>query len=97
MQNLIKTKGGQLVVLPTAAEDAVITAAALADPDAQPLTDADLASMRPVRGRPVLANKKMMLSLRVDPQVLTALRATGDGWQTRAAAVLKEAVENGRV
>ena len=32
-----------------------------------------------------------------DPAVLAKLRASGDGWQTRAAAVLKEAVETGRL
>jgi uncharacterized protein (DUF4415 family) len=36
------------VIMPTDEEDAEITAAALSDPDAQPLTDEELARMRPV-------------------------------------------------
>ena len=40
---------------PTPEEDAVITAAALSDPDNSPLTDEQLALFRPMRGRPRLA------------------------------------------
>ena len=36
------------VIRPTPEEDAEITAAALSDPDAQPLTDEELAQFRPV-------------------------------------------------
>jgi uncharacterized protein (DUF4415 family) len=42
------------VVWPTPEEDAAITAAALADPDAQPLTDEQLSRMRPVWDHPDL-------------------------------------------
>jgi uncharacterized protein (DUF4415 family) len=35
--------------MPTEEEDATITAAALSDPDAQPLTDAQLGAMVPMR------------------------------------------------
>jgi len=38
-----------------------------------------------------------MISLRVDPDVLTALRASGRGWQTRVNALLREAVTKGKV
>jgi uncharacterized protein (DUF4415 family) len=38
-----------------------------------------------------------MLSMRVDVEVLTRLRASGKGWQTRVNALLKEAVEQGRL
>lgn len=37
------------IIAPTAEEDRLITAAALADPDALPLTDAQLRKMRPAR------------------------------------------------
>lgn len=43
------------IIIPTDAEDAEITAAALSDSDAQPLTDEDLARMKPYKsvfGRP---------------------------------------------
>ena len=45
------------------------------------------------RGRPagsVKADAKVAINLRVDPDVLTALRATGPGWQTRVNAILRE-------
>ena len=45
------------------------------------------------RGRPagsVAAVSKEPVKLRLDPDVLAALRATGDGWQTRMDAALKE-------
>jgi hypothetical protein len=39
------------IILPTDEEDAAITAGALADPDAQPLTDSELAQFKPGRSR----------------------------------------------
>lgn len=44
------------------------------------------------RGRPKLAAPREMVSLRLEPEVLAALRATGRGWQTRVNALLREAV-----
>ena len=44
------------------------------------------------RGRPKIANPREMVSLRLEPEVLAALRATGRGWQTRVNALLREAV-----
>lgn len=41
------------------------------------------------RGRPPVAEKKQLVTLRLDPAVLAGLRATGPGWQTRVNAVLK--------
>lgn len=44
------------------------------------------------RGRPagsVAAVTKEPVKLRLDPDVLAALRATGDGWQTRINAMLR--------
>ncbi len=38
-----------------------------------------------------------MLSMRADPDVLAHLRASGKGWQTRVNALLREAVEQGRL
>ena len=45
------------------------------------------------RGRPagsVKADAKVAINLRVDPDVLAALRATGPGWQTRMDAALRD-------
>ena len=97
MQKMIKTRAGREIILPTAEEDAAINAAALSDPDAQPLSDAELARLRPARGRPVVAVKRPMLSMRVDPDVLAHLRASGKGWQTKVNALLRQAVEQGKM
>jgi uncharacterized protein (DUF4415 family) len=40
-------------------------------------------------GRPRSVAPKRLVSLRIDPAVLTSFRATGAGWQTRISAVLK--------
>jgi uncharacterized protein (DUF4415 family) len=79
-------------ILPTPEEDAAITAAALSDPDAQPLTDAELAQFRPARGRgrPPQDITKIPTSLRLDARVVSAFKATGEGWQTRMNDALLE-------
>ena len=100
---------GQMVLLPTPDEDAAITAAALSDPDAQPLTAEELAQMHPVwefpdlvailqkhgqLGRPPLpaTDRKQRVTLYLDPDILTALKQDGKGWQTRANAALRRAL-----
>jgi uncharacterized protein (DUF4415 family) len=83
------------IVMPTVEEDAAITAAALSDPDAQPLTDAQLGAMVPMktlRGRPRTANPKRLVSVRYSPEVITYFKSTGDGWQARMDGVLREYV-----
>lgn len=42
------------------------------------------------RGRPVQATHKQPVTLRLDPEALAQWRATGKGWQTRAAQVLAD-------
>ena len=83
------------VVMPTNEEDAVIVAAAKADPDAQPLTPAQLKAMVPMRtlrGRPKSPNPKQLVSVRYSPEVLAYFKATGDGWQSRMDGVLRQYV-----
>lgn len=41
-------------------------------------------------GRPVQAVHKAPVTLRLDPDVLAAWRASGKGWQTRAAQALAQ-------
>ena len=77
-------------VIPTAEEDAVINAGIAADPDTNELTDAEMARLRPLRGRPALARPKAALTMRVDADVLDALKASGPGWQTRINALLRD-------
>ncbi|WP_235581286.1 MULTISPECIES: BrnA antitoxin family protein [unclassified Rhizobacter] len=84
-----------MIAVPTAAEDRAITAAAKADPDAQPLTTRQLKAMVPLRtlrGRPKVENPKQLVSVRYSQEVLAFFRATGDGWQSRMDGVLREYV-----
>jgi uncharacterized protein (DUF4415 family) len=81
---------------PTLEEDRLITAAAKSDPDALPLTDEQMRAMVPMRllrGRPKLANKKQLVSIRYSPEVIDYFRASGAGWQSRMDAVLKDYIE----
>ncbi len=41
------------------------------------------------RGRPVQASTKQAVKLRLDPDLLVALRASGRGWQTQVNALLR--------
>ena len=52
----------------------------------------ELVAQRRARGRPlgsVSERTKVKVNLRVDPEVLEALRGTGAGWQTRVNDVLR--------
>ncbi|TAF15785.1 MAG: hypothetical protein EAZ74_01030 [Alphaproteobacteria bacterium] len=74
--------------------------------DSPPLTDEQLASMRPARevlptafwkaleegrvGRPKADAPKKAVTIRLDPDLLHAFKATGAGWQTRINAILRQ-------
>lgn len=88
---------GRVVILPTAEEEAQINAGIAADPDAYEMTDAEFAQLRPLRGRPPTEVKRPMVTLRMDPDVLAHLRASGKGWQTKVNAALRTLVEQGRL
>jgi uncharacterized protein (DUF4415 family) len=77
-------------IIPTPEEDTAITAAALSDPDNPPLTDAELAQFRPMRGRgrPPQAATKVSTSICLDVRVIQAFKATGEDWQTGMNDVL---------
>lgn len=70
------------------------------DPDDAPeLTDAFFANaeirdgarlVRRARGRPRLPDAKRQVTIRLDPDLLDRLRATGPGWQTRLNDALRE-------
>ena len=88
-------KAKRALVMPSAAENRKIVAAARRDPDAAPLTDAQLKAMVPLkalRGRPKLENKKQLVSVRYSPEVLAYFRGTGEGWQARMDGVLQDYV-----
>ena len=82
-------------IQPTPAEDATITAAAMADPDAMPFTEAEWAQAKPLvrRGRPLGSGTKVQVTLRLDADVLERLKSTGAGWQTRANDALRNWVK----
>ena len=82
--------------MPTLEEDQLITVAADSDPNILPLTDEQMSamvSMRKVRSRPKLANKKQLVSIRYSPEGIDYFKASGAGWQARMDAELKDSVE----
>ena len=86
----------RVIEMPSEEDNAKILKAAKADPDAKPLTKAQLQAMVPMRalrGRPKSENKKLLLSVRYSPEVIAYFRGTGDGWQARMDGVLQEYVE----
>ncbi len=88
-----KLKAG--TILPTPSENAAITVAAQADPDAVPFTDAEWRQIKPLvrRGRPLGSGTKAQVTLRLDVDVVDKFRASGDGWQTRINDALKSWVQ----
>lgn len=92
----IKSKSGRIFKLPSDAQDAVIRAGIAQDPDTREVSGAEFTQFRRP-GRPVVATVRPMMSLRTDPDILAHLRASGKGWQTRVNALLREAVEQGKV
>jgi uncharacterized protein (DUF4415 family) len=66
------------------------------DDDIPEMTKADFAGARSLkaempdvvevmkrgRGRPKIANPKQRVSLRLDPKIIAAYKATGEGWQS---------------
>ena len=48
------------------------------------------------RGRPRMKNPKQLLSLRLPPEVIAGWKATGPGWQTRMADVLRKSTPKTR-
>jgi uncharacterized protein (DUF4415 family) len=89
------TRNRPKLLMPTAEEDRAITAAANADPDAQPLRPSQLEAMVPLRslrGRPRSARRKSLVSVRYSAEVLEFFRSTGKGWQSRMDGVLRRYV-----
>lgn len=82
--------------MPPAQANAAIHAGMAADPDTCELSDKEFAKIRKP-GRPAATVVRPMVSMRIDPDVLAHLRASGKGWQTKVNALLREAVAHGRV
>ena len=76
----------------TPEEDAIVTAAAMADPiDSGYLTDEEWARMLPhaFLGKDFHKRNKVAISIRLDADVLAYFKATGAGWQGRINDALK--------
>ncbi len=73
------------LIRPTPEEDAAIARGIAEDPDAYEFTDEDFAAVAQARkrGRPHAVQPKAQVTLRLDGDLLEALRNSGPGWQTR--------------
>ncbi|MBC7704298.1 MAG: BrnA antitoxin family protein [Rhodoferax sp.] len=90
-----KTSSKRVILMPSVKDNAKIVAAAKADPDAKPMTKAQLDALVPirsVRGRPKSESRKLLLSVRYSVEVVEYFRSTGDGWQARMDGVLRQYV-----
>ena len=94
MLQTVKTRSGRVLVLPTPAEDAAIDAGIAADPDTYEVSSTEFKQMRRP-GRPVGSGAKTQITLRLDTDLIDTFKATGDGWQTRINAALRDAVAHG--
>lgn len=77
------------------------------DPVDAELTDEEIKQLRPAReffaerglempkplGRPKAERTKVPVTMRLDPDILEAYKATGPGWQTRMGEVLAQAIK----
>jgi uncharacterized protein (DUF4415 family) len=91
-----QTSKKRTIKMPSRAEDRRITAAAKADPDAQPWTKRQLDAIPPellMRGRPKSGYAKQLVSIRFSPEVLAYFKDGGEGWQTRLNKVLVDYVK----
>jgi uncharacterized protein (DUF4415 family) len=94
------------LIYPTPEEDEAINRGIAQDPDNPELTKEDFARMRPVREvhPDIVADyirrmrgkqkrpTKVLVSLRLESEVVERLRASGRGWQSRANDMLRKAV-----
>ncbi|WP_321161916.1 BrnA antitoxin family protein [Verminephrobacter aporrectodeae] len=64
----------------------------MSDPDAMPLTDEEWEAVKPLvrMGRPKAEVTKERITIRLSHDVVTQFRATGEGWQTRIDAALRQ-------
>lgn len=86
-------------------QEAKIQKRIASDPDAPEATDAQLAKAKPFaeampdlmesikrgRGRPLAAETKHPVTIRLDRNVVEKFKATGKGWQSRINEILKQA------
>jgi len=85
-----KLKAG--TIIPTSTESDKIDAAAQSDPASISYTEAEWVTARPLArvGRPRSALTKERITIRLSREVVDQFRASGNGWQTRVDAALKD-------
>lgn len=77
-----------------AMSDADIERIALEDPDAQPMTDEELAQAKQMRLEEFLPTTKEKVCLRLDRDVMTWFRNRGRGYQTKINAALRAFIDS---
>lgn len=76
---------------PDLTEEFFAKATPMVDGQAVPLEEFAVKARKRM-GRPLVEVKRPTLNMRVDPDVLAALKASGKGWQTRVNALLRREV-----
>ncbi|PIQ13148.1 MAG: hypothetical protein CO125_10680 [Hydrogenophilales bacterium CG_4_9_14_3_um_filter_59_35] len=76
-------------ILPTPEEEVAINAGIAADPDTYELSDKEFTQLRRA-GRPRAEVTKERITIRLSREVVEQFRASGEGWQTRVDAALKD-------
>jgi len=101
------SKSKRIIPALTDEEEARIQRGIAEDPDNPEWTEEDFKNARPfaevfpdlaesirrARGRPAVEKPKRQISLRLDPDVIDAFKATGKGWQGRINEVLRKAAK----
>ena len=101
------SKSRRIIPALTDEEEARIQRGIAEDPDNPEWTEEDFKKARPfaevfpelaesirrARGRPAVEKPKRQISLRLDPDVIDAFKATGKGWQGRINEVLRKAAK----
>ena len=87
-------KNRRALVMPSAEEDAVIAAGIAQDTDTYEPSAQEMKAMRGP-GRPLGSGTKTQVTIRLDTAIVEKFKATGDGWQTRINALLRDAVKRG--
>lgn len=65
--------------------------------DMKPFTALPKSLQAKLKGRPKAAITKERITIRLSPEVVQTFRATGEGWQTRMDAALKEWLKTHKV
>ncbi|MBO4123726.1 BrnA antitoxin family protein [Cupriavidus gilardii] len=73
------------LIMPTDEEDAAINRGIAEDPDTYEVPPEDFKKMKRLgrRGRPPVESPKKLVTVRYEPEIINAFKASGDGWQTR--------------